>query len=145
MSTIIMLFILPLGIVVYFWDRRNYAQSLVMFKDYCVKMNHADLSENEKMDCIDEMFYQNGYIRIERADSRLVIEKKTFQYRGAIYLFGSFDLYRVIGLFDLLPFFSQSAKDYCRLGRGRNNERREKVACPLLPKPSESVIVFPLH
>lgn len=78
MSTLIMLFILPLGIIVYFWDRRNYAQSLVMFRDYCVQMNNADLSENAKMDRIDEMFYQNGYIRIERADSRLVIEKKHF-------------------------------------------------------------------
>lgn len=78
MSTIIMLFILPLGIIVYFWDRRNYAQSLAMFREYCVQMNHADFSENEKMDRIDEMFYQNGYIRIERTDSRLVVEKKHF-------------------------------------------------------------------
>jgi hypothetical protein len=34
MSTIIMLFILPLGILVYFWDRRNYAQNLLLFRDY---------------------------------------------------------------------------------------------------------------
>ncbi|MCX6074068.1 MAG: hypothetical protein NTY39_07110 [Campylobacterales bacterium] len=96
MSTIIMLFVLPLGIFVYFWDRRNYAQSLEMFRDYCVQMNHADFSENEKMDRIDEMFYQNGYTRIERTDSRLVIEKKHFNIGvlficlGALTYFGLF-------------------------------------------------------
>ncbi|MDD2830209.1 MAG: hypothetical protein PHW18_11605 [Sulfuricurvum sp.] len=96
MSTIIMLFVLPLGIIVYFWDRRNYAQSLEMFREYCVQMNHADFSENEKMDRIDEMFYQNGYTRIERDDSRLVVEKKHFNIGvlficlGALTYFGLF-------------------------------------------------------
>lgn len=78
MSTIIMLFILPLGILVYFWDRRNYGQNLDVFRDYCKQIADTDLTINEKMDRIDEMFYQNGYIRIERHGSRMVVEKKHF-------------------------------------------------------------------
>lgn len=78
MSTIIMLFIFPLGIIVYFWDRRNYTQNLDVFRDYCKQIAHADFSINEKMDRIDEMFYQNGYTRIEREGNRIVVEKKHF-------------------------------------------------------------------
>lgn len=78
MGTVIMLFILPLGVLVYFWDRRNYAQSLAMFRDYILQMKHCDLSDGEKMDKIDEMFYQNGYTRIERSETHLIIEKKHF-------------------------------------------------------------------
>lgn len=96
MSTIIMMFILPLGIVIYFWDRRNYAQSLDIFRNYILQMSHADLSDSEKIDHIDEMFYQNGYIRIERTESRLVVEKKHFNIGvlfiavGALTYFGLF-------------------------------------------------------
>lgn len=96
MSTIIMMFILPLGIVIYFWDRRNYAQSLDIFRNYILQMSHADLSDSEKIDRIDEMFYQNGYIRIERTESRLVVEKKHFNIGvlfiavGALTYFGLF-------------------------------------------------------
>jgi hypothetical protein len=52
-----MLFILPLGIMVYFWDRRNYAQNLGIFRNYILQINHTDLSDTEKIDRIDEMFY----------------------------------------------------------------------------------------
>lgn len=96
MSTIIMMFILPLGILVYFWDRRNYAQNLTVFRDYISQMRHADLSDTEKMDRIDEMFYKNGYTRIERSGTRLMIEKKHFNIGvlfiavGALTYFGLF-------------------------------------------------------
>jgi len=78
MSTIIMMFILPLGIIVYYWDRRNYAQNLGVFREYIAQISHTDFSESEKMDKIDDMFYKNGYTRIERSGSSLVIEKKHF-------------------------------------------------------------------
>lgn len=96
MSTIIMLFILPLGILVYFWDRRNYAQNLLLFREYISQINYADLPQSEKMDRIDEMFYQNGYTRIGRSDTRLIVEKKHFNIGilfisvGALTYFGLF-------------------------------------------------------
>lgn len=96
MSTIIMLFILPLGILVYFWDRRNYAQNLLLFREYISQINYADLPQSEKMDRIDEMFYKNGYTRIGRSDTRLIVEKKHFNIGilfisvGALTYFGLF-------------------------------------------------------
>ena len=45
MSTVIMMFILPLGILLFFWDKKNYAQSLAVFRDYIVKMQHADFDD----------------------------------------------------------------------------------------------------
>ncbi len=108
MGTIIMLFVLPLGILVYFWDRRNYTQSLMIFRDYISQISHADLSDTEKMDRIDEMFYQNGYTRIERTESRLVIEKKHFNigilfiFVGALTYFGLF-LYLIYYRFFIKP------------------------------------------
>lgn len=108
MSTIIMLFILPLGIVVYFWDRRNYSQNLRVFRDFISLISHADLSNNEKMDRIDEMFYQNGYTRIERTMTHLIIEKKHFNIGvlfisvGALTYFGLF-FYLIYYRFFLKP------------------------------------------
>lgn len=108
MGTIIMLFVLPLGILVYFWDRRNYTQSLMIFRDYISQISHADLSDTEKMNRIDEMFYQNGYTRIERTESRLVIEKKHFNigilfiFVGALTYFGLF-LYLIYYRFFIKP------------------------------------------
>lgn len=108
MSTIIMMFILPLGILVYFWDRRNYAQSLTVFRDYISQMSHTDLPDAAKMDRIDEMFYKNGYTRIERLHTRLVVEKKHFNIGvlfiavGALTYFGLF-LYLLYYRFILKP------------------------------------------
>ncbi|MFY9142707.1 hypothetical protein [Sulfuricurvum sp.] len=108
MGTIIMMFILPLGILVYYWDRRNYAQNLAVFRDYILQISHADLSDAEKMDRIDEMFYQNGYTRIERVESRLIIEKKHFNIGvlfisvGALTYFGLF-LYLIYYRFFMKP------------------------------------------
>lgn len=108
MGTIIMLFVLPLGILVYFLDRRNYTQSLMIFRDYISQISHADLSDTEKMNRIDEMFYQNGYTRIERTESRLVIEKKHFNigilfiFVGALTYFGLF-LYLIYYRFFIKP------------------------------------------
>jgi hypothetical protein len=60
------------------------------------------------MDRIDEMFYQNGYTRIERTESRLVIEKKHFNigvlfiWVGALTYFGLF-LYLIYYRFLMKP------------------------------------------
>lgn len=108
MGTIIMMFILPLGILVYYWDRRNYRQNLAVFREYILQISHADLSDTQKMDRIDEMFYQNGYTRIERAESRLIIEKKHFNIGilfisvGALTYFGLF-LYLIYYRFFMKP------------------------------------------
>jgi hypothetical protein len=78
MGTVIMMFILPIGIIVYFWDRRNYAENLETFSDFITKITQFDLSSVDKIKRIDEMFYQNGYICVDRTESTLLVEKKHF-------------------------------------------------------------------
>lgn len=86
MSTILMMFILPLGIITYFWDRKNYAQNLKTFSDYSEKISHADIVSSKKIEMIDEMLYQNGYTRVERTDSSLKAQKKHFNI-GILFVF----------------------------------------------------------
>lgn len=102
MGTVIMLFILPLGVLVYFWDRRNYTQSLEIFRSYITQMSHTDLPDADKMAKIDEMFYQNGYTRIGRSDTHLIIEKKHFNI-GMLLI--SVGLLTYFGLFFYLLYY----------------------------------------
>ncbi|MBN2870530.1 MAG: hypothetical protein JXK04_06210 [Campylobacterales bacterium] len=102
MSTVIMMFILPLGILTYFWDRRNYTQSLALFRDYVSRISRSDLPLSEKMAKVDEMFYQNGYKRVEKSGMRLVVENKHFNI-GLLLIF--FGLLNYIGLFLYLLYY----------------------------------------
>jgi hypothetical protein len=86
MSSILMMFILPLGIIVFFWDRKNYAQNLQTFSDYVEKISRADMASSEKIELIDEMLYQNGYKRVERTDGSLKVLKKHFNL-GVLFIF----------------------------------------------------------
>lgn len=73
-----MIFILPLGIAVYFWDRRNCAENLKIFEAYISKISTSDLTSIDKIKLIDEMFYHNGYKSVDRTESSLIVEKKHF-------------------------------------------------------------------
>lgn len=102
MSTVIMLFILPLGILLFFWDKKNYAQSLAVFRDYIVKMQHADLDDAAKMQRIDAMFYENGYRIVDHEATSLVAEKKHFNIGVLFIMFG---LLNYFGLFGYVIFY----------------------------------------
>jgi hypothetical protein len=88
MSTILMMFILPLGIILFFWDRKNYAQNLKTFSDYAEKISCADMAASEKIEIIDEMLYQNDYERVERTDGALKVRKKHFNIGVLFILIG---------------------------------------------------------
>lgn len=96
MSTVIMLFVLPIGILIFFWDRKNHAQSLSIFGDYIVKMQHTDFDDVHRMEHIDAMFYENGYSIVSKEQSKLVVEKKHFNI-GLLFIF--FGLMNYIGIF----------------------------------------------
>lgn len=102
MGTIIMMFILPLGIVVYFWDRRNYTQNLQLFRKYIDTISRSELSNAKKLDKIDEMFYHNGYRIVERADLYLVVAKKHFNI-GMLFIW--LGLLTYFGLFIYLLYY----------------------------------------
>lgn len=102
MSTIIMMFILPLGILVYFWDRRNYTQNLQLFNKYIDTISRSELSNAQKLDKIDEMFYHNGYRIVERSDLYLVVAKKHFNI-GVLFIW--LGLLTYFGLFIYLLYY----------------------------------------
>jgi len=86
MSTIFIMFILPLGIVTFFWDRKNYAQNIQTFAEYAQKIAHAEIEAAKKIEIIDEMLYQNGYILTERTQTSLKVHKKHFNL-GVLFIF----------------------------------------------------------
>ncbi len=105
MSTVIMLFILPLGILLFFWDRKNYAQSLELFRTYIIKMQHADFDDATKMQRIDAMFYENDYQIIKHERASLVAEKKHFNIGMLFIMFGLLNYFGAIGYVIFYRFF----------------------------------------
>ncbi|WP_345991867.1 hypothetical protein [Sulfurimonas sp. HSL-1716] len=89
MTTIIMLFILPLGILVYFFDKKVQKNNKANFQHYISQVKATDITLKEKLDKIDEMYYQNGYKRILRTDDTLVVEKKHFNLGVLLIFFGA--------------------------------------------------------
>ena len=66
-----MLFILPIGVIVYFFDKK------------------VQKENQKKFDKIDEMYYQNGYTIVSRTDRSLVVEKKHFNLGVLLMFFGA--------------------------------------------------------
>jgi len=95
MTTIIMLFILPLGIIFYLFDKKTKKQNKKIFDEYVQKIQASELSQKEKVDTIDEMYYKNGYKTIQKTDDLLVVEKKHFNL-GVLFIF--FGLLSYFGL-----------------------------------------------
>lgn len=76
MATVIMMFILPIGIIVFYWDLKNYAANIKFFDSHVSKIINLELDKAEKIDGIDKMFRQNGYATVSRTDTTLIVEKK---------------------------------------------------------------------
>jgi len=105
MSTVIMMFILPLGILIYFWDKSNYRQSIELYREYIVKMQHADLDDAARMAQVDRMFYENSYKIVERETTRLVVEKKHFNIGVLFIMFGLLNYFGIFGYVIFYRFF----------------------------------------
>ena len=88
MTTIIMLFILPLGILVYFFDKKTRKTNEEVFEAYISRIKATEISQKEKLDRIDEMYYQNGYKIVLRTDEMLVAQKKHFNLGVLLIFFG---------------------------------------------------------
>lgn len=102
MTTVIMIFILPIGIVIYFWDKKNYRQALELFESYILKIKHSDLLDHEMIKNVEMMFYKNDYSIIDYGKGHFVAEKKHFNIGTLLIMFG---LMNVIGLALYLVFY----------------------------------------
>ena len=88
MTTVIMMFILPIGIIVYFWDRKVYARNMKEFHFHIMKIAELELERSEKIDIIGKMFHQNEYILVNRTDTSLIVEKKHVNIGVPFIMFG---------------------------------------------------------
>ena len=103
MTTIIMMFLLPIGIITYYWDKKNYANNIRVFHDYVVRILESDMPSSKKLDTIDEMFYQNNYKRIAKTSTTLIVEKKHFNLGVLLIFLGTMTYFGVI--FYLIYFY----------------------------------------
>lgn len=103
MTTVIMLFILPIGIVIYFWDKKNYREALELFESYILKVKHSGLLEDEIIKKIEMMFDKNDYQIIRHDNGHFIVEKRHFNIGTLLIMFG---LMNVIGLALYLIFYN---------------------------------------
>lgn len=109
MGTIIMLFMLPIGIIVYFFDKKISRQNERMFNDYIKKIKHSKLTTKDKLEKIDTMYYHNDYHRISKTKNCLIVEKKHFNLGVLFIYFGVFSYFGVL-FFLLYYYFILKAK-----------------------------------
>ncbi len=95
MTTIILLFFLPLGIVLHFFDKKVRQINKESFDHFVSTTKATDISQKEKLDKIDEMYYQNGYKIVSKTHDTLVVKKKHFNL-GVLFIF--FGLLSYFGL-----------------------------------------------
>lgn len=105
MTTIIMMFMLPIGIVTYFWDKRVYAQNLKMFTNYIDKIKAQNIENEEKMRKIDIMFYENGYEVLHESPSVLHVKKKYFNVGILFIIFGFLNYIGLVGYIIFYMYF----------------------------------------
>ena len=104
MTTIIMLFMLPIGLYVYFNKEKkdNIAYQIVFDDFYNKTRNNQKLSHQEKLERFEQMLEQNDYDIIE-ADEEKVIGQKKILSMGLIMI--GIGFYLIGLLFYLLYYF----------------------------------------
>ena len=88
MTTVIMMFIMPLGILLYFIDKKQHRENLELFDTYAKKIIASDLEPEEKLLKVDAMYYENGY-KIVREGMTLTLCKKHFNIGLLLMYFGA--------------------------------------------------------
>ena len=102
MTTVIMMFILPLGILIFFWDKKTEEQNREIFETFTQKIKNSDLSPKDKLIRIDEMYYKNDYTRVYMDETSLRFQKKHFNI-GTLLI--SLGIGAYIGLFLYLMYY----------------------------------------
>ncbi len=100
-----MLFILPLGILLYLYDKKIHRQNLETFNEYVNKIKNSDLSNKEKLLKINEMYYENGYITVNQSETELLVEKKHFNLGLLFIYFGALTYFGLIFFYIYYKFF----------------------------------------
>lgn len=105
MSTVLIFFALPIGILFFLYDRKNIADADRLFERFIADVQaDSRLDIQAKTDQIDEMFYQNGFKRVQKSPGHLIVEKKHLNLGIPVILFALLS-YIGIGLFVLYYFY----------------------------------------
>jgi len=97
MSTIISLFVLPIGIVIFFWDRRNEKAIFTIFEHFIRQTAASDLDKDAKAQRIVRMFLENDYQVVERSGNHVVAERKHFNLGLLFICFGVANYFGLVG------------------------------------------------
>jgi len=103
MTTIIMLFLFPIGLYVYFVvEKKQNKVYQAVFDDFQTKIStKEELTTAEKKEQFEAMLLQNGYELVEVSEEKVVGEKKVLSM--GLILIGT-GVY-IIGLFVYLAYF----------------------------------------
>ncbi len=107
MTTVIMLFILPLGIMLFIYDKKVLKQSEDIYFDYIEDIKKSELSDEEKILKIDAMFYENNYKSTFRDKQNLKVEHKHFNLGLLFIFFGVLNYFGIIFYTIYYKFFSK--------------------------------------
>ena len=83
-----MMFIFPIGVALFFFDRATRKMNRELFDNYVSKILNSDLPDPEKINRIDDMYYQNGYTRVAKNATGLTVQKKHFNLGVLLMLLG---------------------------------------------------------
>jgi hypothetical protein len=101
------MFILPLGIITYFWDKKTQKNNKDMFNSYVQKILNSELPTEEKIEKIDHMYYDNGYTLVKKTDTLIIVEKKHFNLGLLFIMFG---VVAYLGIFIYLVYYKYFLK-----------------------------------
>ncbi|MDA3945964.1 MAG: hypothetical protein PF439_04730 [Helicobacteraceae bacterium] len=105
MTTVIMLFILPLGILLLFFDKKTQKENRALFDHYVEKILASELSDKDKINKIDAMYYENGYTIVYTDKNEFEASKKHFNLGLLLIFFGIANYFGPILYFIYYRFF----------------------------------------
>ncbi len=103
MTTLLMMFLLPIGLYTYFFiEKKTNKEYQLVFDDFQKQTDsNAKLSEEEKLNLFEQMLLQNGYEVVSINRACVVGEKKVL---SMAFIFMGLGIY-IIGLFFYLAYY----------------------------------------
>jgi hypothetical protein len=107
MTQIILLLAFPIGLYIYFWDKRNVQEAENIFNTFIEQTKQdTSLSKSEKIERIAKMFVEiNGYKLIERKEGSLIVSDKHINIGVVIMLFGVFNYFGILAVLVYYYYF----------------------------------------
>jgi len=101
MTTIIMLFALPIGIFMLLGEKKAMAKYQAIFDDFYQDTKNQNYSQMQKIDLYEKMLYKNDYVIVEKSQDKVVGEKKIFSVGWMLIGVGTF----YVGLLVYIVYF----------------------------------------